>query len=445
MFTNYVRMIVLIGLVILLAGCGSDAATTPVAPANTPTSQAPPSTNEPVPVTVPAVEPIAGGDSWIRTFGNERNDVCNNVLMAADGGYFLVGTSDIEFEPEQRGKLYLIRTDAAGQVLWGKAYGGEEYRGGMAIAQTSDGLLLSGVENSVDTDGMDILLTMVDQDGNQLWTKTFGGPLDEMGVALPLDDGGYLLGGNVVDPDDFVVDPGTAGYGGFEGRSNIYMARIDADGNELWSRAFGGDNNVLATAGVPLPEGGGLALGTVIAFPDPDDDIYLVRVDENGGEVWSRTWEEGAMSAYDLVQTSDGNYVISGSYTPLDSDDAKPNYLFIKVDPEGNEIWRSTFGDPEMIERALALVETMDGGYVAMGDKGTGYHSGDDVGIALVKVDANGQFLWEEVIETSAHSMLSTILQHPDGGYVIAGSIMGTYSFNPLLIKTDSEGRVNEQ
>jgi hypothetical protein len=445
MFTHYVttiaRTITLIVLVILLVGCGSDATTTPLPPANTPTSEAPPPTVEPSPV----IEASVAGDSWIRVYRADQDNVCDDVLMADDGGYYLVGTTNLEFEPERRGDTYLIRTDAAGQVLWVKAYGGDGYEGGMAIVQTSEGLLLSGATNSADSEGMDILLTMVDRDGNQLWTKTFGGPLDEMGVALPLDDGGYVLGGNVVDPDDFVVDPGTAGYGGFEGRSNIYLARIDADDNEVWSRAFGGENNVLATAGLLSSDGGVLALGTILYFPDSGDDIYLVKVDENGDEVWSRTWEEGSMNAHDLIQTSDGNYLISGAYAPLDdSGETKPDYLFIKVDPEGNEIWRSTFGDPEMIDRALALAETMDGGYVTMGDKSRGYHSGDDVGIALVKIDANGQFLWEEVIETSAHSMLSTILQHPDGGYVVAGSIMGTYSFNPLLIKTDSEGYVSE-
>jgi hypothetical protein len=94
----------------------------------------------------------------------------------------------------------------------------------------------------------------LDQDGNELWFKTFGGPLDEMAAARQMTDGSYILAGNIVDPDDFVTDPGTAGYGGFEGRSNIYLARLDTDGNELWSRAYGGENNVLVTAGVQTPD-----------------------------------------------------------------------------------------------------------------------------------------------------------------------------------------------
>ncbi len=446
MSTNYVRTITLIVLVTLLAGCGSSATTTPVPPTEEPVIEELPSpTNEPPPTAAPVIDPSIAGESWIRVYSSDQDDVCDDVLMADDGGFFLVGTTDLEFEPERDGDTYLIRTDPAGQVLWAKAYGEDGFDGGSAIFQTSEGLLLSGSTNTADTDGMDIFLTMVDQDGNQLWTKTFGGPMDEIGVALPMDDGGYILGGNVVDPDDFVINPGTAGYGGFENRSNIYVARIDADGNEIWSHAFGGEDNVMATAGIKSSDGSFLALGTILRFPDVDDDIYLVKVDENGDEVWSHTWDEGALSAYDLIETSDGNYLISGAYIDPDAaDETKPNYLFIKVNPEGDELWRSTFGDPDMIERTLAIVETMDGGYVAMGDKGLSYHSGDELGIALVKIDANGQFLWEELVEISSHIMMRTILQHPDGGYVVAGSIMGTYSFNPLLIKTDAEGHVSE-
>ena len=77
-----------------------------------------------------------------------------------------------------------------------------------------------------------------------------------MATAWPIPDGGYLVGGNIVDPNDVVADPGAAGYGGFAGRSNVYLARTDSDGHEIWARTFGGENNVLATGGIQTPDGG---------------------------------------------------------------------------------------------------------------------------------------------------------------------------------------------
>ena len=64
-----------------------------------------------------------------------------------------------------------------------------------------------------------------------------------------------------------------------------------------------------------------LVLGTITHFPAPDDDLHLLRVDERGGEVWTRTWSEGRASGHDLIASSDGNYLVAGSYAPPDETD----------------------------------------------------------------------------------------------------------------------------
>jgi hypothetical protein len=448
MLKNYVGTIVWILVVILLAGCGSSVTPTPVPPTEAtvsptatpvPPTEAP--TAEPSPTATPAPEPAATGDTWFKTYGGDRDDTCDDVLLADDGGFYLVGTTNLRFEPTMDGDVYLIRLDAAGDVLWEKIYEKEGYQGGQAISWTSDGgLLISGGASSSGTEGTDVYLMKLDRDGNELWFKTVGGPLEEMAAARQMADGSYILAGNIVDPSDFVTDPGTAGYGGFANRSNIYLAKLDAEGNELWSHAFGGENNVLLTGGVQTPDGGGLLLATILNYPDPDDDIYLLKVDENGQEVWARTWTEEAASGYDLIQTTDGGYLFTGPYEPEGSE--KADFLFIKVDDAGNEVWRSTFGDPDMIDYGTVLAETMDGGYVAAGEWVTDLYTWD-ADISLVKIDGDGQLLWEQIIETDAHCMFGAILQHPDGGYVIAGSVFSR-TFDIVMIKTDSEGNVSE-
>ena len=447
MLKDYVNTISLLVFAILIAGCGSSAPTTPVPPteaAVSPTNTPVPPTEEPSPTATPASEPAATSDTWFKTYGGNRDDVCDDVLLADDGGYFLVGTTNLRFESERQGDVYLIRTDGAGEVLWEKTYEKEGYQGGQTISRTSDGgLLISGGTSSASTKGIDVYLMKLDQDGNELWFKTFGGPLDEMAAAQQMADGSYMLAGNIVDPNDFVADPGAAGYGGFEGRSNIYLAKLDATGNELWSHAFGGEKNVLITGGVQTPDGGGLLLATILYFPESGDDVWLLKVDENGNEVWSRTWEEGSIGARDLVQTADGNYLITGSYSPSDGTDSNEDFLFIKIDPEGNELWTSTFGDPDMIDYGMVLAETIDGGYVAAGERVEDLYTWN-ADISLVKIDENGQLLWEQIIETDAHCMFGTILQHPDGGYIMAGSAFNDRTFDIFMIKTDADGNVGE-
>jgi hypothetical protein len=412
------------------------------APPTATATEAPPSTptlETALPKSSPTAEPAASSASWRKTYGGRRNTVMGDVLLAGDGGFFVVGTTNLRFEPEQSGDVYLLRTDATGEILWEKTYGGEGYDGGQSITQTGDGdLLIAGVTTSFGAEGIDAYLLKVDRDGNELWARTYGGPLDEMvGAVGQTADGDYLLGGNIVDPSDMIADPGAAGYGGFAGRSNLYLLKVDGDGNELWSRAYDSEDNVLAASGVQTADGGFLVLATIIRFPDPDDDILLTRLDENGDELWSRTWVEGRSEAYDLVETTDGNYLISASYASLEgTGDPKEDYLFIKVDPQGHEMWRNTFGDPDLIDYGAALAQTADGGYVTVGERTTDLYTWE-ADLVLVKIDGNGQLIWQQVWPGS-HTMISRVLQYPDGEFVIAGATFLDPVFNILLLKTDS-------
>lgn len=268
--------------------------------------------------------------------------------------------------------------------------------------------------------------------------------MDEQGTAWPIE-GGYVLAGNLVDPRDIVADPGAAGYGGFAGRSSVYIARADAAGKILWSRTFGGQKNVITSGGLLTPDGGLLLPGTILGFPKNDDDIYLVRVDADGREIWSRTWEEGLAEGGGLVQTLDGNYLLAGSYSPPEAmDRERKDLLFIKVDPEGKEIWRAIWGELTIADDAGPLAATADGGSIAAGDTGGSLATWNQ-DIALLKLDAQGQLLWRQVIETDTHQMYGTLLEHPDGGYVLVGSLVRGGRFDIFVIKTDAEGRVAER
>jgi hypothetical protein len=442
-------------LVILATGCGPVATSTPIpsadSPAPLPTDWPPTATPtaaltaEPSPTAAPVTEAGVPSSTWMKTYSGSLNSVCGDVQLTEDGGYFIVGTTALQFEPEELGDVYLIRTDASGKVLWEQTYGGEKQEWGQTISTTDDdGLLISAVTASFGAGGTDAYLIKADREGNELGTLTFGGPLDEMVSAWPMPDGGYLVGGNLVDPNDIVADAGAAGYGGFAGRSNIYIAKIDSDGDELWSRTYGDERNVMATSGVQTSDGGFLILATIMYFPDGDDDILLLRVDENGDEVWSLTWEEGTLSSNDLIETSDGNYLVSGSYSPADDPrNAQADFLFIKVDPDGNELWTSIFGDPDLVDYGYAVTEAPDGGYVAAGEQTRDLYTWD-ADIVLVKIDGEGQLVWKQTIETGTHTMIAAIQQHPDGGYIICGSPFGGRSFDILLIKTDDQGRVTE-
>ncbi len=415
--------------------------TTPATPVTT--SQVFSETVE-TPLEVPTIERTPASNIWMKSYGGNMDDLIFDIQLDENDGFLIVGGTSIVYDPVLQGDIYLLRTDVDGKTSMEATLTSKDHKIAVAISPTKDGgFLVSGTSYS-EASGQDIFLMQLDSKFQEIWSKTIGSPLDEYGTAWPLEDGSYIIGGNIVDPKDFIADPSAAGYAGYEGRSNIYFTRVDGEGNEIWSRTFGGENNVIAVSSLMTQDGGFIILGTVLHYPELDDDIYMVKIDANGNEAWSRTWEAGNLTGKDIIQVSDGNYLIVGAYSPSgDADPALNDFLFLKVDPSGNEVWMSVVGDPDLLDEGYALVETPDGGYLAAGDLMVDLPSWA-ADILLVKIDESGQLEWKQTIETNTHTMITKILQHPDGGYLIAGSTVHGRNFDILLIKTDENGRMQE-
>jgi len=462
MFRQYMRMTVLVAFAFLFGGCGPISTATLVpatdtsipsavrpAPADTlvpPTNTSIPPTTEPSPspaatsappkalsITPTPVKP--NSKTWIKTYGGDSNDVGMDVLPIKDGGYFIVGATRLQFEPEPQGDVYLIRTDAAGQVLWEKTYGGAQYDRGYAIIQAKDGgLVVAGGTKSFGAGEMDMYLIKLDQDGNPIWSKTFGGPQDEEAIAVYQTlDGGYILMGytRIAGSEGDVEAAGNIGAG----ESNIFLVKTDGDGNQIWSHIYTGKDNapVYTSAGLPVSDGGFLVLARI--NPNEDHDIFLLKVDANGRQVWSRAWNaEGKRGGNDIVPTSDGNYLIVGIYEGVND---AGDYLLMKVDPEGNEIWTKVLNNRNS-NYALTATEAPEGGWVVTGFTG-GTASG--AGATIFRVSPNGQLMWTR--DLSAYRLLHAyaILRHPEGGYILTGEAQVSEEISDVfLLKIDAEG-----
>ncbi|MFC2104452.1 hypothetical protein ACFLS4_03760 [Bacteroidota bacterium] len=378
---------------------------------------------------------------WEKIYRGNQNVLASDMLITDDEGYFIVGRLIHQFEPYLDGDAFLIKTDASGEVLWEKTYGNEHPGGASSIVYANDGnLIIGGTTQSSDT-GTDAYVIKVTTDGDEIWSKTFGDTLDEFVSVQKSFDGGYFLYGNIVNPDDIIVsNPGVAGYGGFAGRSNPFLLKTDENGNELWSHVFQSSENIVVSSGLPTPDGGLLFLASILNYPADDNDLYLLKVDGYGNEVWSQTLTQGSMSGFNMIQTQDGYYLISGLYKDTDNNQTIGDFLFLKIDQNGNKIWSSTFGDPDMIDYGKVLVESNSGGYVVVGEKTRNFY-GNEIQMNIVKIDANGQLLGEESY-ASSHTMFSKILQHSNGEYIICASIYIDPVFNVILYKKEIDGKI---
>ncbi len=261
------------------------------------------------------------------------------------------------------------------------------------------------------------------------WMKTFGGAKDDMGSDVQVSsDGGYIVTGH------------TSSYG--VGGMDIWLIKTDSAGEEIWSRAFGGDGNEFATSLQKTDDGGYVITGITYSFGAGEKDLWLIKTDAQGKEEWDKTfggsWDDGGFS---VQQTADGGYIATGA-----TGSSGPSMIWlVKTDGLGDKEWEKTLDlheDVGRISTGSFVEETGDGGYIVAGDSSKG-------SIILIKTDAQGGKQWEKIfggsaIDRTTVSVNSRVLLTTDGGYLIEGSKSseGSGGMDLWLIKTDSAGNV---
>lgn len=173
--------------------------------------------------------------AFSHVYGGYGYDAAYGVaqLAAPDSGYVMVGsTTSFGNNPD----VYMIRTDKLGMIEWTKNYGGNNIDRAEKVIQTQDeGFAIVGYTNSSGNGGYDVLLMKTDADGELLWEKTYGGEDWDFGYDIKeTDDGDLILVGE------------TFSFG--SGDADVYVIKTNADGDTLWTRTYGGENTDIGNA-----------------------------------------------------------------------------------------------------------------------------------------------------------------------------------------------------
>ena len=335
----------------------------------------------------------AAGIEWERNFGGSEKDFANLVETTTDGGYIIGGYSYSDASGSKSsasyglGDYWVVKLDANGNKQWDRSFGGTSFDGINALQQTSDGGYIlggisfsdvSGNKTSANHGSGDYWVVKLNAGGNKQWEKSYGGSSNEVLHAVQqTSDGGYILGGISLSPVSGNKTSPSQGAGDY------WVVKLDTNGNKQWEKSYGGDDT---------------------------DELH------------------------DLIQTSDGGYVLggssrssgSGNKTSANHGASTSDYWVLKLDSGGNKQWEKSYGGDDADELYSAQ-QTSDGGYIlgghsysaASGNKSGGNHGSHDYWV--VKLDGSGNKQWEKNLGGDDADELYSVQQTSDGGYRLGG------------------------
>jgi len=261
----------------------------------------------------------SGNEQWIRNYGGDSMDAAYGVTVTSDSGYIVVGRTLSYGSGDM--DIYCVKVRANGDTLWTRTYGGPADEGSYGIVEKGDSCyIIAGHTASQGAGNSDIYILCIDLNGDTLWTRTYGG--------VGFD---FAYGITAAQNNGFIVVGKTRSYGA--GSWDLYLIGTDQFGDTLWTKVYGG---ILDDVGFSIQEtydGGYIVAGYTMSFGVGNADIYLLKIDAHGDTLWTSVlggiYEDLGRS---IIQTSDSGYVCCGLTNSFGSGGF--NYILAKLAPD---------------------------------------------------------------------------------------------------------------
>ena len=389
-------------------------------------------------------EDIGKGYNWqgetppgfSRIFGTRGYDYGWNAAHSPfDGGIIVVGTRS----PHINGQtdLWAIKTDSRGLVEWDRSFGGGGNEDGYDVIATSDGGFLFVGHTWSFGNAQQVYAVKTDFHGNTMWEKTYGGGMWDVGEAvIEIKGGGYIIAGHSNSP------------GISSGNTDVYLIKIDQDGNQLWQKAHGNPafpNHEWAYDITQLPDEGFLVVGGRNRYSYGSKNGLVLRTDKEGTLLWEKEFlEEGQAeeTVYSISNTNNGDYFICSTTNSV----AEPGIYqpkIAKMDMEGNIDWQRTFAANGKSYHRFSAAGTEKGDIVLVGSSGRQVATGYDEDAFMVRIDDKGNIIWSYPYGTYDNDDWGwSVFETPDNNIVFVGSTksFGASLFDIYLVGTNAEG-----
>jgi hypothetical protein len=351
------------------------------------------------------------------TSGGNQTEWMNDALIRPGDQVLAVGQTR-SFGAGQTDML-IAEYDQNGNMLWAKAHGTTENELLVSVKEVSTGGYIAAGQTQLATN-YDAAMVRFDTYGNILWARNYGGaPLSEViHQVLETDDGGFIGFGQ------------TDNYGS---SGDIYVIRTDANGNVLWTRAFGTAGYDVGLDAVKTSDGGYAIIAESIGVGFGNYDFILAKMNDSGTILWSNGYGvAGDQRVVQIINTLDGGFAICGT-------NSGPSTMVTKTDANGNITWSKSYstGNSEYNE---GIIQNSDGSYTLTGRNYNPTYSTDD--ISVLDIDNSGNVNWGKVFTGNSTDAGKEVLNYANGDHLILGysASYGSGQNDIYFIRTDANG-----
>jgi len=366
-------------------------------------------------------ERMTRGDGHLRTEGYlsesiefARNyklgslDRISGVCQTRDGGFVLAGYTD---RTEKEAGFWILKLFPDGIIEWEKTYGA--YAAATCVEQTSDGgYIVCGMETpSKDGYSKDFWVLRLTSTGDIIWQRLYAmGPRSLAGERIPYSvretkEGGFIIAG--------------------EGLLDFRILKIYSNGEIEWQKRYGTSSGwEVAFCIQPTRDGGYIVAGTY--GPWAEWDMWVVKLDGDGEIIWQKAYGgPGQDEALSIQETRDGGYILAGdtgSFSELGARNRKA--WVIKLFATGEIEWQKIFEKGSSFLLASSILEDQNGGYIVFGQS-FDYAFSEDAVAWVSRISSHGKIVWQKSYKNCSPFRHSRIRQTSDGGFIFTSNTPG--------------------
>jgi hypothetical protein len=367
----------------------------------------------------------------------------------------------------------------------GITYGGSKYDGGTSLLLRDDGAyVVCGNTKSFGTGSKNMFILIIRKDGQIVSSKIYGRThQSNLMSIIPVENGyafgGYVWDGGMARHDIYFLKTDLLGNKLIEGqygthevekgfnickadnnnflllgysrgftdhKGDIMVVRVDDEGNELWRNGYGTayDDYAFDLTGNDtdgyyiIGSAGGFYKDVHANFKNHDADLLLIKIDKDGNTLWQKQYgETGHDFGYALLKEEHSLYLVGSSQSYGNGDF---DLLLIKTDTAGQEIWHKNYGGDDY-EYGYSLAKSVDNHLYLFGTSKS-YGTENTPDYYLVKTDTLGNEVWSLTIGNTGEDYGYKVIATPDSGCAVVGqsSSYGAGDFDMLFVKVSKNG-----